>query len=444
MNPRREDDPTREKLGLPAATALVVGYTIAVGIFLTPAEVIGLVASPALTLGLWVVCGLLVLAGAFTFGELASRYPEAGGPYVFLREAWGDRAAFLFGWQALLVMDPGVVAALATGMAQYVIVAWPATQGSERWVAVTLIWVLAGVAMTGLRPSVGVMGALTGLKMVALVAVVVVAFAWGTGSWSNLTPLVGARAGAPPLTQGLAAGLIGVFFSFGGFWETSRVAGEVRDEARTVPMALVLGVTTVTLVYLATTLAFLYLVPFEASTSASEFARRAGMAMFGPSGPAVLAVVVVLSVAGSMVALFIMAPRVYMAMQRDGVVPRILVPGGTTRGTPVRAMALLALLASVLVWVGTFEEIVAFFMCTTLVFVAGAAAGLVAVRRRDPEGGGFRSPGYPVTPALFVLLLAAVVVLVAANRPVQALTGFAIVLLGLPAHALVARARPRD
>lgn len=432
-----------EKLGVGAATALVVGYTIAVGIFLTPAEVIGLVASPALTLGLWVVCGLLVLAGAFTFGELASRYPEAGGPYVFLREAWGDRAAFLFGWQALLVMDPGVVAALATGLSQYMVVAWPAAEGSERWIAVAFIWILAAVGMSGLKPSVGVLGALTGLKVVVVLLVAVLAFAIGDGSWSNLTPFVGSRSGAPPLGQALAAGLMGVFFSFGGFWEASRVAGEVRDEARTVPVALVLGVTAVIVVYLTTTLAFMYLVPVESTTSATQFAERAGVAMFGRHGPTFLASVVVLSVAASLVALFIMAPRVYMAMQRDGVVPRALVPGGTATSTPVRAMALLALLASLLVFIGSFEEIVAFFMCTTLVFVALAAAALPVARRRDPRAGGFRSPGYPLTPALFVLLLAAVVLLVAINRPVQAFTGFGIVLLGIPAHALVQLRRRR-
>lgn len=431
------------ELGLGATTALVVGYTIAVGIFLTPAEVIGLVASPALTLGLWVGCGLLVLGGAFTFGELASRYPEAGGPYVFLREAWGERAAFLFGWQALLVMDPGVIAALAAGLSQYLVVAWPAAEGAERWVAIAVIWALAGIAVTGLRPSVSVLGGLTVLKVVAIVGVAFFAFAWGDGSWSHLEPFVGSRSGGPSLGEGLAAGLIGVFFSFGGFWEASRVAGEVRDEARTVPLALVLGVSAVIVIYVTTTLAFIYLVPVEAATSASEFAERAGVAMFGPSGPAVLAVVVVLSVAASIIALFIMAPRVYMAMEEDGVLPEALVPGGTEADTPGRAVVFLALLASAFVLVGTFDQIVAFFMCTTLVFIALAAAALPVVRRRDAEAGGFRSPGYPMTPALFVLLLTAVVVLVAASRPVQALTGFAVVLLGIPAHALTAGSRPR-
>lgn len=428
-------------LGTGAAVALVVGYTIAVGIFLTPAEVIGGVASPAVIFALWLVCGGLVLAGALTFGELATRYPEAGGPYVFLREAWGDRAAFLYGWQALLVMDPGVTAALATGLSQYLVVAWPAAQGQERWLAVGVIWALAAVGMIGLRPSVRVLGALTALKVVVLVAVVVFAFLRGDGSWSNLTPFVADRAGAPPLGPALAAGFVGVFFSFGGFWEASRIAGEVRDRSRTLPIALAVGVTAVTAIYMATTLAFLYLVPVEGVTTATEFARLAGEAMFGPSGPVVLAAVVVLSVTASMAALFIMVPRVYVAMERDRVLPRALVSGGDPGGTPVRAVALLATLASLYVFAGTFEQIVAFFICIALVFVAAAASGLFVVRRRDPEGAGFRCPGYPVTPALFVLLMAAVILLVALNRPLQATLGLALVLLGLPVHELVRRGR---
>lgn len=141
------------ELGFWSATALVVGHTIGVGIFLTPSELIGALASPALTLGLWLACGALVLAGAWTFGELASRYPEAGGLYVYLREAWGRRVAFLYGWQSLLVMDPGVTAALALGLAPYLVVLWPAAAGRERWLALAAVWVMALANMAGLRLS---------------------------------------------------------------------------------------------------------------------------------------------------------------------------------------------------------------------------------------------------------------------------------------------------
>ena len=427
------------RIGIWPATALVVGHTIAVGIFLTPAELIGALASPALTIGLWVVCGALVLAGALTFGELAARYPLAGGPYIYLREGWGERIAFLYGWQSLLVMDPGITAALAAGLSQYVIVLWPRAAGGERWVATGVIWGLALLAMGGLKLSVRVLGVLTALKLLALAGVVLLAFAGGTGSWSHFAPFVGTRIGAPPLIEAVAIALIAAFFSFGGFWEASRVASEMDDPGRTLPHALALGVACVTVVYVVTTCAFIYLMPPDAVTSAPEFARRAGEAMLGGAGVSAFASIVMLSVTVSMMALLVMAPRLYVAMSDDGLFPRALASVDHTTGAPARSTALMALLASMFVLVGTFQEIVAFFICTAFGFIALAAAALFPVRRRARHAAVFCVPGYPVTPALFVLLMVGVIVLIAVNRRFQAFAGLAIVLLGLPAHWLMAR-----
>ena len=422
-----------------------MGHTIAVGIFLTPAELIGALAAPALTLGVWLAGGALVLAGALTFGELAGRYPHAGGPYVYLREAWGERIAFLYGWQSLLVMDPGVTAALAIGLAQYLLVLWPAAAGSEKLLAIAAIWTLAILNMAGLSLSTRVLGLLTALKLLALAALVATAFTIGDGSWTNLVPFAERRPGAPPLAEALALGLVGMFFSFGGFWEASRVAGEVRDPSRTLPLALGLGVTCVTVVYVLTSLAFMYSVPVERSTSAVEFARRAGESLLGPAGPSVLAAVVVLSVVPSAMALLMMAPRLYLAMSRDGLFPSALAAVRGDGRTPARAMALLAVLASAFVLVATFQQIVAFFLCTTLVFIALAGAALFVVRRRGAAVGrtavGAKAGRLPVGAALFVVLVIAVVALVAMARPVQALAGFGIVLLGLPARRLVTKTK---
>ena len=316
--------PATRELGLWSATALVVGHTIGVGIFLTPAGLIGALASPALTLGLWIVCGAIVVAGALTFGELASRYPQAGGPYVYLREGWGERIAFLYGWQALLIMDPGITAALASGSSQYLVVLWPSATGAERAIAVVVIWLLAALNMLGLKFSARVFDALTIFKLLAFAAVIMLAFTVGAGSWANFVTSNAARASAPPLPEGLAIGLVSVFFSFAGFWEASRVAAEVRDPRRTLPFAFGLGVACVTLLYVTTTCAFMYLVPGDQATSASAFARRAGEAMLGAAGPPVLAAVVLLSVVTSTMALLMMAPRLYVAMSLDGLFPVVL------------------------------------------------------------------------------------------------------------------------
>jgi APA family basic amino acid/polyamine antiporter len=435
--------PSAPRLGLGSATALVVGHTIAIGIFLTPAELIGAVASPLLTLLLWAVCGGLVLAGALTFGELAARYPFAGGPYIYLREAWGERVAFLNGWHSLLVMDPGVTAALATGMTEYVVLLWPAATGRERLLALGVIWTLAIVSIAGLRLSARVLGMITAAKLLAFVAVVVLAFGAGIGSWSHFEPALGRQASTFPLGEAMALGLVSVFFSFGGFWEASRMAGEVRDVTRTLPVALSAGVACVTVVYIATTMAFVYVVPPRQATSASEFARHAGEAMMGHAGPSILASIVVLSVVASLLALLIMAPRLYVAMSDDGLFPAAVAAVNPLTRTPARATLFLALLASVFVSIGSFRQIIAFFMCTTLGFIALAAAALVVVRRREPGKTPFRAPGYPLTTGSFVLLILSVVTLVGINQPVQAITGFAIVVAGLPVHHLLA-ARNRN
>jgi amino acid transporter len=232
-----------------------------------------------------------------------------------------------------------------------------------------------------------------------------------------------------------------VFFSFGGFWETSRIAAEVKDPRKTLPRALVLGVLCVTVIYLMTTAAFVYLVPPAASDSAAGFARLAGEALLGPSGPAMLSGVVLVSVVASAMAMIMVAPRLYEAMAADGLFPRSVAARRSPASAPVRATLVLAALATVFVLLGTFDQIVAFFIATALAFIAMAALSLFVVRRRDGALAPFRVPGYPVTPALFVLLVLAIVAMVAANRPLQAGAGLALVLVGIPLSARVGVAR---
>jgi APA family basic amino acid/polyamine antiporter len=424
----------RGSLGLWPASALVVGHTIAVGIFLTPAEVVGALSSPGLVVTLWTVFGLLVLFGAFSFGELASRLPHAGGPYVFLREAWGPRVAFLYGWQCLLVMDPGVTAALAAGLAEYLPVMWPAAAPYATWWAIAAIWMLAGINVSGINVSARVMTGMTALKLAALAGITTLAFVSGSGSETHFHPFWPRRPGALPIGEALALASVAAFFSFGGFWEASRVAGEVRDPQRTLPRALALGVGVVAAAYLTTTVAFIYLVRPEQATSAAAFAASAGGALFGSAGARILAAIVVLSILASMMGLLLMAPRVYYAMSQDGLFPRSIARLHPRRGVPDRATVLLAALATCFTLAGTFQQIVSFFICTAIAFVALAVAGLFVMRGRHPEYAGFRAPGYPVTPVLFIALVVAVVVLVLLARPLQALAGIVVVLCGLPAY----------
>jgi APA family basic amino acid/polyamine antiporter len=429
----------RRQLGLLAVTALVVGEVIGVGIFLTPAGMTRSLGSPLWLLIVWLVMGCMALTGALCYGELAARFPEAGGGYVYLRRAFGPAVAFLYGWKCLLVMDPGITAALAAGLADYVgyLVALP--PAGLKLVAVGVILGLAALSVTGVRRAGRVMEWLTALKVGALVLMAVLAFTLRLGDWSHLSPFVQQRAGSDPLPGALAPALVGAFFAFGGWWEISKLAGEAVDPGRTLPRALALGVAIVTAVYVLTSAVFLYLVPLERVTSGEAFAAQVGEALFGRAGASVFTGIVIVAVLGSLMALLMALPRVYYAMARDGVFFHAVAGVHPGFGTPARAIALQAGLASVLVLLGTFRQIISYFIFITVLFVALTVAGLFVLRRYDQGEPGYRTPGYPATPAVFLVLAAALLTLLAGHDPLQAALGAGIVALGVPVYVFVFR-----
>lgn len=429
------------QLGLASVTALVIGEVIGVGIFLTPASMARSLGSPFWLLVVWLLMGVMALSGALCYGELAARLPEAGGGYVYLRRAYGPAVAFLYGWKCLLVMDPGITAALAMGLASYVGYVVHLSGHGLKAVAIGAIAGLAVVSIAGVRLSAGVMRWLTAFKLGALGLIVVLALARRLGEWSNFVPFFAQRAGSDPLPGALAPGLVGAFFAFGGWWEITKLAGEARDPARTLPRALAIGVATVTAVYVLTSAVFLYLIPLERVTSGETFAAQAGEALFGRAGGAVFAGIVIIAVAGSLLALLMALPRVYYAMARDGVFFEAVAAVHPRFATPARAIALQAGLASLLVLLGTFSQILAYFIFVTVLFVALTAGALFVLRRRVSAHAAFRTPGYPVTPVIFLALVAVLLLLLVGHDPWQALLGVAIVALGLPVYWLAFRGR---
>jgi APA family basic amino acid/polyamine antiporter len=415
----------------------VVGGTVGVGIFLTPAGMARSLASPALVLLVWVFMGTAAICGALSFGELAARYPEAGGAYVYLREAFGPGVAFLYGWKCLLVMDPGLTAALAAGFGAYAAEALPGIPA--RAAALVAIAVVALANLRGVRLATAIGHGLALAKMALLVGIVAWGFLSGAGDARHFTPFFGRHPGAPPLVPALAGALVLAFFSFGGWWETAKLAGEVQDPRRTLPRALVLGVGAVTLLYAAVSAAFLYLVPIESAGSPETFAAQAGVALFGPSGGRALAGLVALFVLGSLAAFMTFAPRLYYAMARDGVAPAVVARLDLRTGAPVRAIVLQAILAAILVAVGSFEAIVAYFVFVTVVFLALTVAGLYRLPTPAAEK---RLPGWPLTPLAFLAMLAVVLILLGTGNPLQAALGAAVVAAGVPVYRRVVAPRP--
>jgi len=294
------------------------------------------------------------------------------------------------------------------------------------------------VNIAGLRLGSGLMQALTALKLGALGLIAILALALRAGSWSNFVPFVAQRAGSDPLPLALAAGLMGAFFAFGGWWEISKLAGEARDPSRTVPRALAIGVSIITAIYVMTSAVFLYLVPLERVTSGETFAAQAGEALFGLAGGRVFSGVVIVAVLGSLLGLLMALPRVYYAMANDGVFFKGVAALHPRFGTPARAIAIQAILASVYVASGTFNQIIGVFVFVTVLFVAATVAGLFRIRRHSPDAS-YRTWGYPFTPVLFLVLSAVVLFLVAARSPLQAALGVGIVAAGAPVYFLVFR-----
>ena len=424
------------------ATALVVGEVIAVGIFLTPAGMAKTLGSPFWLLVVWLLMGGMALCGALCYGELAARYPEAGGGYVYLREAYGPALAFLYGWMAFLVMDPGLTAALAVGLASYAGYGLGLSPFGLKALAITTIFIVAAVNIRGVRLGAGVARWLMILKLGLLGFILLWGFGLQLGNWSNFTPFISQRANSAPFIGALAGGLIGAFFSFGGWWDLSKLGGEVRNPTHTLPRAMAYGVIIVTAVYILTSACFIYLVPLGQVASGETFAAQAGEVLFGRMGGRIFSLVVVVAVLGSLVALVMSAPRVYFAMARDGLFFQAAASIHPRFETPARAIALQAVLASLLVALGTFNEIVSYFVFVVVVFIALTVAGLFILRHREPSRTGYLTPGYPATLIVFLLLILLLLFMLGGSNPRQTFLGVAVVALGLPVYYLLFRNKP--
>lgn len=433
-------DPSRHaslarQLGLASATAAVAGECIAVGIFLTPAGMAKSLGSPFWLLLVWIAVGALTISGALTFGELASRFPRDGGVYVYLYETCGPCLAFLYGWMCLLVLDPGLTAALAAGLSSYAAYTFDISGPLRKAIAVAAICLLSLLNVLSLRISAGVLRWATWLKLGILALLVVWALVFRLGAWSNFVPFFEQRSGSLPLGPALGAGMVGAFFAFGGWWDVSKIGGEMRDPGRTLPRAMLLGVLLVTAAYIVVSGIFLYLVPLAKVTSDETFVAQAGAVLFGTIGGKVLASIVVLCVFSSLAALIMAAPRVYYAMARDGLFLDAVARIDPRYGTPSTAILIQGTIASVLVAIGNFHQIIAYFIFVAVVFLGLTGVGLMISRSQnrglEPT---FRTPLYPVPLLAYLVLILALMVLLALHSGREAILGSIVVLTGVPVY----------
>jgi APA family basic amino acid/polyamine antiporter len=334
-------------------------------------------------------------------------------------------------------MDPGLTAAIATGAASYVGYGLHLSARGNQVVAIAAIILLALVNIRGVRIGAWFVRWLTILKVGFLGSLVLLAFIGQKGDWSNFVPFVAQRTGSRPLPEALAIGVVGSFFAFAGWLDVSKLAGEVRDPDKTMPRAFVYGLLIVALVYIATSAAFVYLVPMQNVTNGQAFAAQVGEVLFGRTGGQVFSFFVIVAVLGSLAPIIMSAPRVYFAMARDGLFFPAAAAIHPRYETPARSIALQAILACILVLSGTFEQIISYFFFVVLVFIGMAVFGLFLLRRRSSAHTGYSTPGYPFTPIVFLILLLVMLFLLAMGQPKQSFLGVGVVLLGVPVYYLL-------
>jgi basic amino acid/polyamine antiporter, APA family len=427
-------------MGVWAATAAVMGEAISLGIFLTPAQMARSLGSPALLAAVWCGMAALMLAGALCFTELAIRNPQDGGEYVYLRRGLGRRAAFLFAWMTVLVMYPGVAAALAVGVGPYVqsLVSLPVPLALA--VPATILLVVGALNYLGARLSRGAMAAVNWMKAPVLALLVSWAFLSGRATLANLEPLTVRRQGSDPLTGAIAGAAIAAFFCFGGWWEAGKIAGQVRNPARTLPVAFAGGVAVVAVVYLLVSVAFFAVVPMRQIQSNTAFVAQFGRALFGVAGERVLAGCVVLSVLGGLLVLTMAVPRVTVALAQSEGGSALAVLGRVhpRLGTPANAVLLQTALALLVLAVGAFDRILAFMIFPVVVFLALTVFTLF--RAAPPV----RRWWFPAAPCIFIAGCGVLAAMLLAHDPAASLLGAAVVLGGLPARWLVVRGRNAD
>jgi basic amino acid/polyamine antiporter, APA family len=431
------------RLGLWSSIGIVIGITIGGAIFRTPAVIATRVPDPTLMLLVWVIGGVVVLCGALTFAELAASMPETGGLYVYLREGWGRPMAFLYGWSQLVLIRAAALGGISSVFGDYFLrffgidpalhPAWAdyLAAGAIIFASITnIIGVRLGALFAGLS-SVAKFGALTLL--------VISAFVLGGqngGSWSHLSSSTNT-----PVDAGLfGLALISVFWAYDGFADLSFASGEVKDPQRNLPRAIILGTIAIIAIYLLANLAYLYITPIERMQGSPLISADTMSALFGPIGVSFVATVVMISTFGSLMGSMLASPRIFFAMADDRLLFPVIASVHPRWHTPWVAIALACVLGVAMVMTQTFEQLTDTFVLAMWPFYALSVAAIYRLRRSQPHlQRPYKTLGYPVVPAVFIIGAIYLVVNAIATDPLWTSIVFGVVLAGLPVYYIAFR-----
>lgn len=440
------------KLNLFDSAMIMMGIVIGSGIFLTTGIMATSIPSPGLILLAWLVGGLLTLAGALTYAELGAALPEAGGQYVYLREAFGPLVAFLFGWVLFLVYMTGGIAALALAFSEYLSYFFPFFSSENlvfslkisesihyglstgQLLGVILITFLTVVNIWGLILGKSLQNFLTVIKIVMIGGLIIFGLTLGQGEWFSLQ-LSPSGHTFWELLSGFGVALIAVTWAFDGWNNVNFVAGEIKNPGRNLPLALVLGTLSVTTLYLLVNLLYFYALPLEKVAGVVRIGEKATSALFGGPSGALISVLILISIFGALNGSVLAGGRVYYAMAKDGLFFSSAATINRRFRTPSFALAIQALWSCFLVIMGKFEQILTYAMFVAIIFWIAAAAAVFRLRKIRPDlKRPYKTWGYPVVPGLFIIASLGIILNTLIQKPTEAGAGLLVTLTGLPVY----------
>lgn len=416
---------------------IVIGTVIGSGIFIVPAVVLRQTeGSVGLALIVWFVAGLLSLLGALTFGELGAMRPASGGIYVYIREAFGPLPAFLYGWTLFFVIASGSVATLAVAFSSYLNQLVPLSHFTSRAIAIVMILVVMAINIRGTRQSANVQNWTTLTKTGAILLMSAVLLLFGT-SFSATPQALWPANFSSNIFSGLGLAMIAVLWAYEGWQYLTFSAGEALEPQRTFPRGLAIGAAALIIIYMLANLAYLQALGIERAAQSERVAAEAVSVVLGPAAGKLIALAILVSMFSAANGITLTASRVFYAMSRDGLFFQRLAEIHPRYGTPTLAIVWSLIIALLFTATGTFEQLLTYVVFAGWIFYALGALSIFVYRRKHPEAARpFRVPGYPLTPILFVLSAAAIVVNTVISQPQRAAAGIAVVLTGAPAFYL--------
>lgn len=416
------------------ASALIAGIMIGSGIFATPPQVAASLGTFGPMLLVWLLGGLLAMCGALTYAELAGMFPRTGGAFVFLKEIYGRLPAFVMGWSSLLITYPSSIAAIAMVFGIYLKRLVPGMPLSEAGIAAFLSLALCGLNIAGVVLGARVQLALTIAKVGALVTLVVFAAVSGAGRWSNLTPLWAAPSAGWQVGT-LALALASVMWTYEGWADGPTIAGEVKDIRRDLPRALMLGTGAVTVVYLLVNAAYASVLSLPGIAASDSVAVDMADNTMGRYGGLFVTLLILASTAGSVNGSVIGASRVCFAMSREGLFFTTVGRVHPRLATPANALAIIGLATATYCLLGTFDQLIRYFVFVAMIWFIMNIAGVFILRVRRPDADRpFRVPGYPITPAIFLLVGLGLLVQLLRENTRDSLVGLGLLALSAPTY----------